>query len=336
MIVLKNPGLLEIDLITTMGAHVKETTSHIGQFGTGMKYAIAVLLREKIPFDLFIGENQYEFYTEKKTIRGKEFELCYMSGPFDKTPLGFTTEFGKNWESWQAYRELFTNAVLDESGGGVYHGKKESAPQPEDGFTTFRIHGSINTNGVFLSETSKKIIFENSNVEIYEGVSDYLYYQGIRARDLHKRSMYTYNIKHRCNLTEDRQLAYDFQVHRFIAGAIAEMGEDNKSLIGDILGSDEKYFESRLDFTDADESKPSETFIEVHQSLPSEKRNSTSSSFIRSHSAPAQKTKSEKRNEFIAGIESLCCDFDGDYVIEVEDDRGIVVKFTGEIFEKGE
>ena len=112
MISLKNPGLLEIDLITTMGAHVKESDSYLGRFGTGMKYAIAVLLRDNIDFDLYIGENRYEFYTESVTLRGKEFKKCFMRGPADSVPLGFTTDLGRDWKPWMAYRELFTNCVI--------------------------------------------------------------------------------------------------------------------------------------------------------------------------------------------------------------------------------
>ena len=50
MIIFQNKGLIDVHAISIMGVSVKEDNS-IGFFGTGLKYAIAVLLREgiKIP-----------------------------------------------------------------------------------------------------------------------------------------------------------------------------------------------------------------------------------------------------------------------------------------------
>src|ERR1700733_12022356 len=45
MIVFENYGEIEIDAITTFGVSVKEGPNPIGFFGTGLKYAVAVLLR---------------------------------------------------------------------------------------------------------------------------------------------------------------------------------------------------------------------------------------------------------------------------------------------------
>lgn len=324
MIVLKNKGLLEIDLITTMGVHVKETENYIGRFGTGLKYAITVLLRENIDFDLCIGTNVYTFYTQPKTLRGKEFQLCVMSGPLDEVPLPLTTDFGKNWEPWQAYRELFSNCVLDEEEGKVFHGHQSDAPKPEEGYTTLRIYGAIDTNNVFLMETSKQVIYEDEKVEIYEGCSDYLYYQGIRAKDLNKRSKYTYNIKTECDLTEDRSLCYDFQISRAITEALLKMGENQKSLVKDVLNSEQEFFESKLDFTDS-YCSPSETFKEVYHSSPDEKRNSTSNYYMKPHLPAPVISPAERRKELLKNIQLLCEEFYGVTEELDSDEEGVVL-----------
>ncbi len=92
MMVLQNPGLIDLDVIKLMGVNVKDSDDSIGMFGTGLKYAIAVFLREGIEFSMFRGEDEYIFTTESKNIRGKDFEVCVMSGPFDHIELGFTTD----------------------------------------------------------------------------------------------------------------------------------------------------------------------------------------------------------------------------------------------------
>ena len=70
-------------------------------FGTGLKYAIAIILRHGELSLYFRRVNKYSFNTAKETIRDKEFDIIYMN----EVPLSFTTEQGKTWEMWQAVRD---------------------------------------------------------------------------------------------------------------------------------------------------------------------------------------------------------------------------------------
>ena len=45
MITFHSPTILPIEAATTMGVSVKESDNAIGKFGTGLKYAIAGVLR---------------------------------------------------------------------------------------------------------------------------------------------------------------------------------------------------------------------------------------------------------------------------------------------------
>src|SRR5690606_26741321 len=100
---------------------IKDSDSPIGYFGTGFKYAIAVILRNGGRIDLYRGTRHFTFEAGSKTIRGKDFDVIWLfddGGPGEDAQcrqLGFTTELGKNWEPWMAYRELHCNA-LDEGG----------------------------------------------------------------------------------------------------------------------------------------------------------------------------------------------------------------------------
>jgi len=200
MITFHNPGTLDPRLITTMGVNVKDTSSPIGQFGTGLKYAIAVLLRTGHEITMETDEAVYNFSTKEEVIRGKTFSLCHMND----SPLPFTTEYGKNWEVWMAYRELVTNA-WDE------HGKCAAGKIPrKPGHTVIYIEGSA------IAECQAKhhqyflkfnIFIEDSNIEIHHGASTHIYYRGIRAGELPMTSLLTYNITTQMALTEDRTLA---------------------------------------------------------------------------------------------------------------------------------
>ena len=69
MIIFENDGLIDKRSITTFGISSKENSSAIGYFGTGLKYAIAILLRENINITIYIGNERLEFTKEKELER---------------------------------------------------------------------------------------------------------------------------------------------------------------------------------------------------------------------------------------------------------------------------
>src|SRR5882724_11960473 len=111
MIVFQNPGLIDLDAALVMGVNAKLGESPIGFFGTGLKYAMATLLRNNCRFRIFRGVEEFQITTQKLSFRDKNFDLVWLNG----SKLGFTTDLGRNWKPWQAYRELYSNAK-DEGG----------------------------------------------------------------------------------------------------------------------------------------------------------------------------------------------------------------------------
>lgn len=317
MITLQNPGEIDLNAITTMGVNVKESDS-IGFFGTGLKYAIAVFLREEHPIKLYIGKSEYEFYTEPKTIRGKRFDICCMRGPYDYIELGFTTELGKNWELWQAYREIHSNC-LDEK-GNVF---KVEAIEAKANHTTF-VLGDMNTYGVFLHEMNLELINKHHGLEIYQGESNHIYYKGIRAKDLEKPSKYTYNILSECDLTEDRRLCYDFEIHSVIGEAVVK--SDNKSMIKDVVTAPESSYESnvRMDYV---YSSPGPAFTEV-VAKNSNKVNHSFAGFAKKHTPKKPLTDIERLSIFTNQLIELC----DKYGLQV-DSFNSIIEITGELLE---
>lgn len=320
MIFLKNPGEIEIEAIKTMGVNVKEGENCIGYFGTGLKYAIAVFLREGISFSLYIGENLYSFHTEEKEIRGKVFSLCKMQSAYDVLDLGFTTELGKNWEVWQAYREIHSN-TLDE------RGNISSDPlKPGRGTTLFVINLDDGVMDTFLSSQNKKLLSSDKNAEIYDGESNYIYYNGIRALEINKPSLYTYNVISCCELTEDRSLQYSFQVERAITNAIA--AATCKKLIGDVITADNSFYESSIDAC-WDTNEPQGNFKEAAK----ENINSISDnfhSFFKKHEPKPELTKDQKKDLFLEQLKDIC--YENNMNIEIWDKS---VEISGYLFDEG-
>ena len=95
MIVFENKGELDIRAIKTFGVNSKDNpASAIGYFGTGLKYALAILLRAKHVVTIITGGKKYTFGVVTSKIRNYSFDIVTMNGE----ELGFTTELGKDWD----------------------------------------------------------------------------------------------------------------------------------------------------------------------------------------------------------------------------------------------
>lgn len=236
-----NPGELDPRLIATFGANVKASSSAIGFFGTGLKYAIAVTLRLGGKIEIWSGQTQYNFGIDHTVIRGKDFSFVTM----DKQPLGFTLELGKTWEPWMAYRELVCNAR--DEGGGVQTG----SIQPEDGKVTILVdcpaidQAHEKCSDIFLQT---KPLWANELCEIHEGGGHAVYYRGVRVHQTQEHCHFTYNLLEHTDLTEDRTLRYVWQLSPKCRNAIAEC--TSHDIIRQAVLSKEKTFEHTFDYSE--------------------------------------------------------------------------------------
>jgi hypothetical protein len=105
---IQNDGEVDSKAFELLGASSKRDDAQaIGFFGSGSKYAIAVLLRENVPFRVFSGEHEVLFSTEHVEFRGKCYERIVING----VPTSYTTDVGPTWTTWMAVRELLSNAM---------------------------------------------------------------------------------------------------------------------------------------------------------------------------------------------------------------------------------
>lgn len=205
-VVFKNDGVLDIRMIKMFGVSVKENHNPIGFFGTGLKYALAILLREDCNIKLLAGEETFDFSKGEIYVRGEKVAAALMNDE----ELPFTTHLGTNWELWQAFREIYCN-TLDENGTIFL---SDTIPKNTPGKTYFVVQGKKfvdlyhDRNKIVLNFPQAMLLHEGVNVDIYNKPSGHLYYRGIRVFDFDRPSTYTYNITSECTLTEDRTLKY--------------------------------------------------------------------------------------------------------------------------------
>jgi hypothetical protein len=225
-VVFRTPGHIDKRSFTVVGLHAKpNSTNPLGQFGSGLKYAIAILLRLGHEVTIFIGHEQYVFYTKQGKFRGAEYQQIRMKrrrGLFSSwtyEDLPFTTDLGKGWELWQAFRELETN-TRDEGGTtGLEHWDEKVHPTADE--TCIVVYGQKFVDEYhdmwrnFLPEG--KVVREDAAIQIIEKPSKHIYYRGMRVMDLEETSAFTYNFLKHIELTEDRTVKYPYEIEAALA-----------------------------------------------------------------------------------------------------------------------
>jgi hypothetical protein len=254
-----NDGLIDLTAVTTFGVNVKETENPFGFFGTGLKYAIAILLKKNHEITIYAGLDKHIFSVTKKEVRGKNFDLVCMDG----RELGFTLELGKTWDMWQVFRELYCN-TMDENGFVI-----DSKHSPCEGKTTVVVTGDdfydeyINRNKTILSSTPK---YSVNNLNIHQGQSDNLYFKTIRVADLPKESYFTYDFKQGIDLTEDRTIKYDWTAISMIRDSV--LRGTNKAYMREFICCPGDAMEANIDMDDSSNpSDPSSEFLELMKDM---------------------------------------------------------------------
>lgn len=255
------PGVLDIDAVFTFGMSAKNNDNPIGFFGTGLKFACATLLRTGHKIRIFTDGRWHALRTEDKMFRDKEFSLVYL----DERPLGFTTELGKQWQGWMAFRELHSN-TLDE-GGQTISGEYDLRTGQ---MTVIEVTGN-DIDEAFAQRATifcdSAVLAENAYLKIRAGHSHHIYYRGVRVGNHRKHALFTYDLVAKTTLTEDRTCAYDWETNSYMVNGISQL--QDRQLLRNILTTPQPAcLEAALDFENVP--APSPEFLEVvresHQS----------------------------------------------------------------------
>jgi hypothetical protein len=271
-IVHKTKGKLDLRAFTVFGLNSKPATdTPIGYFGTGLKYAIAVLARHHIYPTFWIGGKKWTIEDEFTTFRDKRFQSLFLKRETlvpKRIPLPFTTELGKNWELWQAFRELESN-TRDEKGITYLRESEPSASYVkslgEAGWTLIYIEDSdyvqcwLDRDKVFLPEGLTQSS-GTERVQAFKYKSSSVYYRSIRIMDLEKESENTYNILTPVELTEDRTAKnawnVNYEIQKFLVGT------KDKEVVRRAVVAPAHSYERQLSY---DYTSRSETFLDTVQ-----------------------------------------------------------------------
>jgi hypothetical protein len=240
-------GEIDIRAFSKMGASSKrQDGSKIGMFGSGLKYSLAFLLRNKIPFRVFSGYREVKFTTQEDTFRGATINNIYINDR--ETDL--TTDMGMDWQHWFVVREIFCNA-LDESDGKIEIIDTDlEKTEPIEDYTTFYIQCDDKFNDIlknwqlYFSDKRKDCLYQNEdkNEKIYSGGDSILVYRkGIRCLYVeNQKSMFSYDMGW-IDINESRVVADEWNFKYNLCKFLKQIKD--RSIINTILYNINEYWE---------------------------------------------------------------------------------------------
>jgi len=232
-------GEIDERAFSLLGASSKrEDDTKIGMFGSGLKYSLAFLLRNNIPFRVFSGYKEIKFTTIDEDFREKTFKRISVNGK--ETSL--TTDMGMDWKSWFVIREIFSNA-LDESEGSIdiLEVNNIESLNPVEDYTTFYIQVNnefqkiINEWDLYFSENRKDLLYHDDKFnQIYGGGESLIVYRkGIRCHFAEKtKSLFNYDLSW-VNINESRVISNDWDFKYNLVGFLRKISD--KGIIHRIL-----------------------------------------------------------------------------------------------------
>lgn len=240
-----------------IGMSAKESDSAIGQFGSGLKFAIAILLRTGHQIEIITEENRYEFSTVNREFRGKTFSIVTCNGK----ELGITTDMGKHWDLWMAYRELVSN-TMDE--GGIHY-QGEPMAQGSNIVITGEDFAALMPKHEEYFVGEREPLIEANRGKIFRGNGS-IFYRGVKVGEV-KDAAFSYEITSYLDLTEDRTIRYDYTVKSEVAQIITKEIKD-KDLLRKILTLKEDRWEYDLDYDWTWSNEMSEVVKDLWENAP--------------------------------------------------------------------
>ncbi len=272
---IRNPGVADFQAFTILGISSSRHSSNsntIGQFGSGSKYSIALLLRKGIKVYVYCGHLKMEFLTKTIVVNGDSFEQVMVKYSGSTHPeglplpgytknstddLGFATSMGElDWDKTQmAFREFVSNA----GDGALAVGKswKEvgfeivDKPRVKAGHTQVFIEMN-EWNGVEAIYNNRAKLFRQFNPtynpdEVFLSRTNedksYFYKKGVLINRMDKPGIFDYNLN-KLRLNETRN-ANSGDIEDAVTDALASA---NENILAKVFTDihDKDYFESQI------------------------------------------------------------------------------------------
>jgi hypothetical protein len=282
---IENIGVSPAEGFTVLGVSLADTANNrgvIGQFGSGNKHAVNVLLRHNLSPVVFAGTLRMEFFTKDQTVSDskatKDFARVGVkyggtdpvtgSSRSSTEDLGFVLDYGKqDWDEVAlALREFVSNAIdrsireLGDWSGVKIEIVDEKQVRAKSGYTrvfvplnpdVLQFYNDIGKWFLHFSEPESldKAILPKKNRNLGDRRAAVIYRRGVRVREFTSsdtESLFDYNLN---DLTLDEaRKASDWDVRHHAGRALAGADKEVLSIFFDhLLNSDNSYWEYSFD-----------------------------------------------------------------------------------------
>lgn len=269
---IRNPGVADPRAFTLIGASTTRSSTKegsIGQFGSGTKHAIALLLRYGIRPVIYPGNLKMEFYSKPETIKGSTFNrVCINYGGKDEDgrnrsgseDTSFTLEWGvQDWKLLNmALREFVANAI----DGSLEYNNDFSAvemeivdkPRAKSGYTSVYIPYEPKVEEAYRGINTTFLHFANPELLNHkllpkrnpDSKNTLIYKKGVLVSLIKSDSVYDYNLGPELTLDESRN-ANEWEVKYAIAQALQDAEAEELMPIISRSMHDEKFLEGTID-----------------------------------------------------------------------------------------
>ena len=281
---IENVGVAPADAFTVLGVSMADQSSNagmIGQFGSGSKHSIALLLRNELQPIVFAGNLKLEFSTRPQVVSDsqatKRFERVVVKyGGTDlegvsrsaTEDVGFVLEFGRlDWDDVaMGLREFVSNAIdrsIREKGdwsGVAVDVVSESQVRAKSGYTrvfipltpeVLEFYNNLGKWFLHFSEPESlgKAILPKANRNLGDRKAAVIFRRGVRVREFESsdtESLFDYNLD---NLTIDEsRKASDWDVRHGAGKALANADSTTLAILFErLLSSERSYWEFAFD-----------------------------------------------------------------------------------------
>ena len=282
---IENPGAVPPDAFTVLGVSMADTHTNpgvIGQFGSGSKHAIALLLRNDLRPVVFAGTLKLEFSTRPQVVSDaqatKRFERVVVkyggtdpvtgSSRTSTEDLGFVLDFGRlDWdEVAMALREFVSNSIdrsIRERGDWsavTVEVVTEAQVRARAGYTrvfvpltpeVLQFHNDLGKWFLHFSEPEAltKSILPKANRNLGSRKAAVIYRRGVRVREFESsdtESLFDYNLDS-LKIDESRK-ASDWDVKHHAGRALANADTPSLAVLFErLLNSDRPVWEFGFD-----------------------------------------------------------------------------------------
>ena len=260
-------GELPIEGLTLIGASTKRgDKSKVGMFGSGLKYSIASLLKQEIPFHIFSGTTEFKITREEVSFSGSDFKQIYVNG--EKT--SFTDTMGNNdWTgAWPFTREIYSNAL--DAGGANISIVEQAEIEMIKGSTIFYIKVTPTVQQLvdefehyFITRSKHLYADSNSNYIHNASKGIRIYRKGILVYEGSKKSLFAYDLDD-IEINESRIMKYSWTARDKI-GRMIESCTDKfmiSQFMSGIAGGNAGYYEHDCILDASDRKNGSRQFLE--------------------------------------------------------------------------